>query len=138
MGAANTMEQGPNTAAQQLIAEFLPNASEDQQKLLALLQMGEGDIPPFDARLLQTVVHHDEDGTAYHLADYFREDHPEFIANLESALTKKEAASSERVEVKTERGEEVTRQITLLQNGLREERAADTNTMHRLEAAFAA
>jgi hypothetical protein len=132
------MEQGPNRAAQQLIAEFLPNASEDQQKLLALLQMGEGDIPPFDARLLQTVVHHDEDGTAYHLADYFREDHPEFIANLESALTKKEAASSERVEVKTERGEEVTRQITLLQNGLREERAADTNTMHRLEAAFAA
>lgn len=138
MGATNTMEQGPNRAAQQLIAEFLPNASEDQQKLLALLQMGEGDIPPFDARLLQTVVHHDEDGTAYHLADYFREDHPEFIANLESALTKKEAASSERVEVKTERGEEVTRQITLLQNGLREERAADTNTMHRLEAAFAA
>lgn len=138
MGAANTMEQGPNTAAQQLIAEFLPNASEDQQKLLALLQTGEGDIPPFDARLLQTVVHHDEDGTVYHLADYFREDHPEFIAHLESALTNKEAASSERAETKAETGEAAREQIIMLQNGLGEERAADTNTIHRLEAAFAA
>ena len=151
----NKVEQ-KTPAAERLVAEIYPQASEDQQKLLELFQTGDGERLPYDSSFLQMIVHRDEDGTEYRFADYFNDDQPDFISRLQIALAENgsndnaslerpapepAAAALEKTGDKSsaeDEGQRIQARIKQIQAEMQSSRTANKVTFERLEQALAA